>query len=195
MTSLRTVLRIGLLAAALMLADRSSAKQPPSNAKQNTRFSKGYPMNAQQKAALTGVYQKLLQRGEVPATGACFIFVPLPCPRPETYQASKAFMLKACRMAAKEKAKVVIVRYLYGKDPAQPTGPYSYWWKEASNLPKVFEDFISSGTVKIIDSFPPEVMMGTPWLYVYRDGVSVAMGNIYGFAQNPDPILSELKHR
>ena len=148
-------------------------------------------LTAEQKAQLPGVYQRMLERGEVPKVGACIIFIPLPCPDEETFQKSLTFMLTACRVAQKGDAHIIIVRYGYGK--TRPTSEtWSGWLRQIEDQ---CEQYVSSGTVRMIDKFSQDVLIATPWGYLFRDGKPIDDDNITTWAKHPQPILRELERK
>jgi hypothetical protein len=46
--------------------------------------------------------------------GACLVFLPFPCPNEDAFKLARIFILKACDVAQRENAHIVIVRYMYG---------------------------------------------------------------------------------
>jgi hypothetical protein len=163
-----------LVACALAFSNRSTAQIPEE-------------LSPEQKAQLPGVYQKMLQRGEVPKVGACIIFIPLPCPDEETFQKSLTFILTACQVARKEDAHIVISRYGWGTNPPNPKD------ERLQQLEAKTEEYVSSGTVRMIGRFPEEVLVGTPWGYLFRDGKPIDDNLVTDWAKHPLPILKELK--
>ncbi len=149
---------------------------------------------------LPGVYAGMLKDGQVPKAGAFLVFVPLPCPNDDAYKLTRIFILKACDIAQKENARIVIVRYMYGKwgadhfDQNQRNGEaVAFWSKRLQDLEEKTEEYVSSGTVKFINTFPLEAGTSTPWGYLFRDGKPIDNNCLTETREHLLPILRGLE--
>ena len=148
---------------------------------------------------LPGVYQRMLENGQVPKTGACLVFVPFPCPDDDAYKLTRIFILKACDIAQKENAHIVIVRYLYGKWGADHFNQNynreanAAWSRELQDLEEKTEEYVSSGTVKFVNTFRLEGGMFTPWGYLFRDGKPIDNNSLTETREHLLPILRGLE--
>jgi len=147
------------------------------------------------KATGAKLYQRLVTEGTIdPKSPACFVFVPLPCPSPEVYDKALSFIEAACDVAQEKHLSVVIVRSMHGneEDLKQALKKGVKWNETYLRLPKRYDKFIESGTLRIVDSFPgPDIP--TPWGFLFRGAEFVVDGNVAEWAEKPLAILKEFK--
>lgn len=128
----------------------------------------------------------LARQDYVPKTGGCIVFVPYPFPSDEVKDRSLAFVENACRVAAEEGAKIIVVRSGYGVSEMLLK-------KEPDWLRILRQRWGAKGMFHVVDTLPDGFPTHTPWGFLFIDGKPVTRGNIGEWAKAPAIILNALK--
>jgi hypothetical protein len=128
------------------------------------------------------------------ASDACyFVFVPLPCPNQQAYQASQTFMDAIALQADRLNIKVYVVRACYNQEEnLAKSRRNDWWWDEIQKLPERYAILVDRGTVSIVDSFADLPLEYTPSGYFYRGGKLRWTGQLN--TSNPSDVLADLVH-
>lgn len=140
-------------------------------------------------AALGKAFDIMREKGQAPkGARVYFVAVPWPCPYKKETDATRDFLLTACKVAQDSGAKVIIASNMYGNPKGENKAEDDIATRKY--VETYFKSFISSGVIKRIDSFANGHT--TPWGFIVRDAVVVRSGNLLEWAESPAIILKEL---